>query len=75
MCDRPAGATDAADITRRAQEVNVFRDMPRILQCLASIPMVFWTVITTAARKPGEAADRNSPHDPGQYFADDPWVD
>jgi len=53
----------------------VFHDVPRILRCLASIPMVFWTVITTAARKPGEAADRRSPHDSGQYFADDPWVD
>jgi len=53
----------------------VFRDVPRILRCLASIPMVFWTVITAAARKPGEAADRRSPHDSGQYFADDPWVD
>lgn len=53
----------------------MFRDIPRILRCLASIPMLFWTVITDSARKPGDAADRRSAQDPGQYFADDPWVD
>lgn len=55
---------------------NMFRDMQQVLRCLASIPMLFWTTITTATRKPGEtAADRRISQDPGLYFADDPWVD
>lgn len=55
---------------------NVFRDMPRVLRCLASIPMLFWSTITAATRKPGgTVADRRIPQDPGLYFADDPWVD
>ncbi len=54
----------------------MFRDMQGVLRCLASIPMLFWTTITTATRKPGEtAADRGISQDPGLYFADDPWVD
>ena len=54
----------------------MFRDIPRVLRCLASIPMLFWVTITGATRKPGEAvADRRASHDSGLYFADDPWVD
>jgi hypothetical protein len=53
----------------------VFRDAPRILRCLASVPVLFWTVITGTVRKPDATADRRTPPDSGQYFADDPWVD
>ena len=53
----------------------MFRYVPRILRCLASVPMLFWVAITGPARQPGQTAGRSSPHDPGQYFADDPWAD
>lgn len=54
----------------------MFRDMPRVLRCLASIPMLFWAAITDAAGKPaGKTGDRSSPQHPEQYYADDPWVD
>lgn len=53
----------------------MFRDVSRILRCLASVPGLFWTLITAPARKPGETAGRRNPPDPGQYFADDPWAD
>ncbi len=54
----------------------MFRDIPRIVRCLVSMPTLFWATITDATRKPGEtAADRRVSQDPGPYFADDPWVD
>lgn len=54
----------------------MFRGVPQILRCLASMPMLFWGTITAAARKSGgKAADERSPQDCGLYFADDPWAD
>jgi hypothetical protein len=53
----------------------MFRDLPRILRCLTSLPMAVWAAITAAPGRSADNADRTSTQDPGQYFADDPWVD